>query len=103
VGFFSDPVEINDKGICVLFFFFPKTIHYSEIKSIRSVSLWKALLETINPLKPPLYFGGTVLSSLILIETKNLRFIVSPKDGDHFVRMVLNRLRDSNSDATLSA
>jgi hypothetical protein len=97
VGLLSEPVEINDEGICIPIFFVPKTIRYSEIKSIRKVPFWKAFLEGLNPFRPPMYSTGGISRYVVLIETKKNRLIaVSPRDGDEFIRMVTNRLKNTN-------
>lgn len=88
--------QITADGVNLQVFFFAKTIAFSEIKSIRKVPFWKALLECMRPFKPPIYFGGGICSYYVLIETAKSRFAVHPREGDKFVRLVSNHLTNSN-------
>jgi len=93
MGLYSDPVELNDDGIAIPYFFFLKKIPYGEIKSIRKVSFWKSLLLGMRLFKAPMYSTGALSSSVVVIETKNSVIALSPKDPDHFIKMVSNRIK----------
>jgi hypothetical protein len=97
MNWFPAPFEITEEGICIPFLFWSKTILYKDIKSVRKVPLWKAFLEGMNPLRPPMVSFSSPAFSVVLIETKkNQYFAVYPRDGEKFVRLVSSRMTNSN-------
>jgi hypothetical protein len=88
--------EITEDGVSLRFFFFPKTIPFQKIKSVRKVSLWNALLESLHPFKKPFYSNGGIRSHCVILETERLRYAVHPKNADDFVRVISNRLAVPN-------
>jgi hypothetical protein len=93
---FSD-CQITEDGVCLQVFFFTKTIAFSDIKSVQKVPFWKVMLEGMHPFKPPMYCNGAVFcSDYVIIETRKLRYAVTVRDGDKFVRLVSSHLTISN-------
>jgi hypothetical protein len=91
--FFSE-CQITDKGIQINVLFFSRTIPFGEIKSLRKVPFWRAILESMNPRQPTLWSTGDLsLGGVVIIETtKNSRISVSPRNSDEFVRIVSSHL-----------
>jgi len=92
MDFFST-CQIIPEGVRIRVLFFTKTIPFSEIKSIQNLPLWKAFVESMNPLRPMWSTGDLSLSGVVLIETvKNGRVVLSPKNRDEFVKLVSSHI-----------
>jgi hypothetical protein len=79
-----------------------KLIPYEEIIEIKKITLAESVLTGLNPLKPGLcetYMGveGDPLH-VILIETKDGRYLLRGDDMDKFVADANERLRGCQSD-----
>jgi hypothetical protein len=77
---------------------FPKRILFGDIKKIEKVSYKRAILESMNPDKPPMWgLWNMSLFGVVLIETSDRRrWAFSQKNGDEFINSVSKHLSISN-------
>jgi len=95
MGIFTH-TEITDEGVRIRLLGFPKTILFGDIKSIQKVPYWKAVFYSMSPAKPLLGIWNMPLDGGVLVETKNFRWVVCPKNRDEFVKLVSSHLTNSN-------
>jgi len=91
--------QITADGIRMPFLFTTrtKTIKFTQIKSIRKVSIWRAAFEGMNMHRPRMFSQPGLSRYVILIETKEGRLIVvRHKDEDGVVKLVSSHLPNSN-------
>ncbi len=95
MGLFTH-TEITDEGVRIRLLGFPKTIPFRDIKSVQKAPYWKVALSNMTPAKRVVGIWNMPLEGGVLVETKNLWWVVCPKRQDEFVKLVSSRLTSSN-------
>ena len=91
---FNEPFKITDEGLCLGLVISSKTIPFDKITGVRRVPFWTALLRTMHPFRPPVFFPqGRLSPSVVLVDTEKLTYALHPLDEDRFVRLLSDRIK----------